>query len=67
MNLIWSKLSWKGDITFVGIHSSANQWISQDILSLSSNQSIQFGLVYTKGGKYLHKASSKEWVGGQRV
>ena len=35
MNFIWSNLSWKGD-TRMRPSCFANQWISQDIPSLSS-------------------------------
>ena len=36
MNFIWSKLSWKGDYLCACPLCFANQWIVQDIPSLSS-------------------------------
>ena len=36
MNVIWSKLSWKGDYSRTRPLCFANQWIVQDIPSLSS-------------------------------
>ena len=36
MNVIWSKLGWKGDYSRARPLCFANQWIVQDIPSLSS-------------------------------
>ena len=36
MNVIWSKLGWKGDYSRARLLCFANQWIVQDIPSLSS-------------------------------
>ena len=36
MNFIWSKLDWKGDYSRARPLCFANQWIVQDIPSLSS-------------------------------
>ena len=40
MNLIWSKLSWKDDYSHAPPFCFANQWISQDIVSLSSQSAL---------------------------
>ena len=45
MNIIWSKLGWKGDYSRARPLCFVNQWIVQDIPSLSS-QCIFTGLVH---------------------
>ena len=54
MNVIWSKLGWKGDYSRARPLCFANQWIVQDIPSLRANQSARktlfTGLVYTNTG-----------------